>query len=249
MNIANIALMISKILQRFPCAHDAARKIYCTFNPGIRFCIEKVFQHSDEIFVLKIGANDGIHNDPLADFMLHDSRFRGVLVEPIPMYAKLLAANYESTGRFKIEQVAITAEPGSKTMYFVNEGSTDHNGNTIPALYRGVASLYRSHVEKHLPPAMRSAIAEVSVECVTVSILLARNSFVRVDLVQIDAEGYDFIVVKQLDFSVIRPKIVIFERKHLSKEDQLAAKEHMTNAGYEVRSQGVDFLCISRISI
>jgi FkbM family methyltransferase len=246
MSLAFFALRTSKALRRFPLIHDSIRRLYCVFRPGIRFWVERTFRNFDEVSVLKIGANDGVKNDPLADFLLHDQRYRGLLVEPIPSYAEMLLENYEGTGRFKIEQAAITAEDGRTTMYYVDETATDSNGQPVPEWQRGVASMDRAHVERHLRPEMYEAITQTTVECLSLASLLARNNVRKIDLLQIDAEGDDYVVLKQFDFSVFRPKLVIFERKHLSKEDDLAARTLMERTGYQTKPLETDYLCIAR---
>jgi FkbM family methyltransferase len=243
METSSFALKASQTLKKIPGIHNIARRIYCVFRPGLRFQIEQTFRNYKEVFVLKIGANDGVENDPLAEFLMNDLRYRGLLVEPIPAYAKMLSANYEKTGRFKIEQAAIAAQEGEIAMYYVDEKATDRNGQTLPTWLRGVASLDRAHVEKHLAPEMHEAIRETKVACFSVTGLLARHKVRKVDLLQIDTEGYDYIVVQQFDFSAFRPRIVVFERKHLSREDQSAAKALMENAGYKVKTLETDFLC------
>lgn len=243
MDTSSIALKASNSLKKFPAIHNIARRIYCVFRPGLRFQVEQAFRKYDDVFVLKIGANDGVENDPLAEFLMNDSRYRGLLVEPIPFYARMLSANYEGTGRFKIEQAAIAAQEGETAMYYVDEKATDPNGQPLPTWLRGVASLDRAHVEMHLPPETRGAIRETKVACFSVAGLLARHGVRKVDLLQIDTEGYDYVVLRQFDFSAIRPRIVVFERKHLSREDQSAAKMFMENAGYKVKTLETDFLC------
>ncbi|MGA3266052.1 MAG: FkbM family methyltransferase [Verrucomicrobiota bacterium] len=246
MNSSSFALNTSKLLRRFPLIHSAVRRIYCIFRPGLRFRVEQAFRNFDEVFVLKIGANDGVESDPLADFLLNDGRYRGLLVEPIPQYANMLSANYEKTGRFMIEQAAIAMKDGKTTMYFVDEKATDSKGQPLPVWLRGVASLDRAHVEKHLLPEMRGAIRETTVDCLSVASLLVRNEVRKVDLLHIDAEGHDYSILQQFNFSVIRPKIVIFERKHLSKQDESAAKAIMERFGYEVKMLETDCLCIAQ---
>jgi FkbM family methyltransferase len=247
MNIPAIALKISEMVRRFPFIHRAMRRFCCIFRPGMRFYIEQNFRKFNEVFVLKIGANDGVESDPLAEFLLNDKRYRGVFVEPIPQYAKMLSANYDGTGRFKIEQAAIAAQDGSMLMYYVDENVTDSKGQKVPEWLRGVAGLDRTHVEKHLfSPEMHQAIRQTTVECLSMASLLARNKMHAVDLLQIDTEGYDFMVLKQIDFSVLRPKIVIFEPKHLSQKDDSEAKMFMEKAGYEVKIFETDFLCLDR---
>src|SRR5437773_3795326 len=109
MNFAALVLRISKATERFPLLHKLARRSYCVFRPGIRFQTEAAFKDYQDIFVLKIGANDGITNDPLATLLLTDARYRGLLVEPIPMYAAMLRENYGTCRRFAFEQAEVTA--------------------------------------------------------------------------------------------------------------------------------------------
>ena len=244
MYLSTLALSISKATKRFPRLHNLARLAYCLFRPGIRFQIERAFIHQNEIVVLKIGANDGVENDPIADLLLDDSRYRGVLVEPVPYYAKLLADNYRNTGRFRIEQVAIAAASGTATMYYVTENSLEILGSPLPHWLRGVTSLDRSHVLKHLAPDVHSIVEETVVECLNVKGLLERNHVEKIGLLQIDAEGFDWVVLEQFDFGVFRPKVVLFERRHLNTRDQESAQSKMEQAGYQVSPMETDFFCL-----
>lgn len=246
MDISVIALGISERIRKFPMLHKTARRAYCTIRPGIKFQIEETFRREKEIFVLKIGANDGVESDPIADYLLHDIRYRGILVEPIPHYARLLSENYQGTGRFKIEQVAISAVAGTFKMYHIAENASEIVGTPVPEWLRGVASLSREHVLGHVAPNMHDIVSESAVECVTVKMLIERNDVKCLNLLQIDAEGYDWIVLQQFDFARFRPKVVLYERKHLSESDQKASREKMESAGYNVKALETDFLCLLR---
>jgi FkbM family methyltransferase len=245
MNLSILALRVSDLLKQFPLIHKALRRLYCVFRPGIRFRMEKAFRSEKDIFVLKIGANDGLKDDPIGDYLVRDSRYRGVLVEPVPHYARLLMNNYGLTGRFTIEQLAIAASSGVIKMYYVAENASELLGKKFDVTaFRGIASLDRNHLVKHLPAEYDSIIEETSVESVTVKELLKRNQIKHIDLLHIDAEGYDWIILQQFDFNLLRPRIVLFERKHLTKEDQDASRSMMQNAGYQVKAMETDFFCL-----
>src|SRR5207302_8625176 len=164
MNWAALVLRISKITERFPRFHRIARRAYCVFRPGILFQTEAAFKDYQDIFVLKIGANDGITSDPLATLLLTDSRYRGLLVEPIPMYAAMLRANYGTCSRFAIEQAAVAASSGTVSMYYVDENALKGIEPGTANWVRHVASLDRLQVIKHLSPEMHSAVNEESVD-------------------------------------------------------------------------------------
>src|SRR5687768_15330047 len=72
------------------------------------------------VFV-KVGANDGLSGDPCSDILLGDSRWSGVLIEPVPHCFRRLQRNFGDSSRFRLEQVAIGAIPGKAKFYFVDE--------------------------------------------------------------------------------------------------------------------------------
>jgi hypothetical protein len=110
--IKNIPLKISNQLKAYPLLHDFLREIYCIFYPGIRATILKAFKNYKKITVVKIGAMDGICADPLSSFLLNDPRVDGILVEPMQQYVDELERNFGATGRYKIQQVAISDYDG-----------------------------------------------------------------------------------------------------------------------------------------
>lgn len=247
MNFPSFALRVSEFLEQFPLVHRGLRRVYCLFRPGIRFSVEKAFRHQSDIFVLKIGANDGVRYDPIGDYLLSDRRYHGVLVEPVPYYARLLADNFALTARFSIQQVAVSQSSGQMKLYYIPENASERLGQYFDvAATRPLASLERKHVLKHLAPEYHNIVESVTVECLTVKDLLRRNHIKHIDLLNIDAEGHDWIILQQFDFDRVRPKIVLFEREHLNREDQEAAREMMQNAGYQVKTREMDFLCLLR---
>jgi hypothetical protein len=56
----------------------------------------------------------------------------------------------------------------------------------------------------------------------------------KIDAVIIDTEGYDFEILKMIDFQRFRPKLVIYEHLHLNKEDMRAAGQLLEGLGYDV---------------
>jgi hypothetical protein len=92
---------------------------------------------------------------------------------------------------------------------------------------------------------MHSAVKEASVECLAVNELLSRNNIQKIDLLHIDCEGLDYVILRQFDFTTLRPRIVLFEQKHLTAEDRQAAKTMMQRAGYKVEQMETDVLCLA----
>jgi FkbM family methyltransferase len=245
LNLPTFAVRVSELVKQFPLLHKGLRRLYCLFHPGIRFHVAQTFRSQKDIFVLKIGANDGITNDPIGEYLLSDSRYHGVLVEPVPYYAQLLADNFALTARFSIEQVAVSQSSGQIKVYYIPENASDRLGQYFDvAATRPLASLERKHLLKHLAPEYHNIVESVTVDCLTVKDLLSRTHIKHIDLLNIDAEGHDWIILQQFDFDRVRPKIVLFEREHLNRVDQEAARKMMQNAGYQVKAVERDFLCL-----
>ena len=82
-------------------------------------------------------------------------------------------------------------------------------------------------------------------ECLTVDALLSRHNVQKIDLLHIDCEGFDYVILRQFDFTTLRPRIVLFEQKHLTVEDRQAAKIMMELAGYKVEEMETDIFCLA----
>jgi FkbM family methyltransferase len=246
MRIRTIAYKISCKLKTNPALHRALRKVYCFFSPGILSTIEQTFKQHQEVIVVKVGANDGVTNDQLSDFMRQDVRFRGFLVEPIPMYASLLEKNYGHFGRFTSVRAAITEQDATCKVFYLNESGPLSSGQPVPSCYRGVASLSRRHVERHLPHSLHERIDIQTVDGLSVETLCKQYNIEAINIIHIDTEGADYDILKQFDFNKVHPEIVLYEHKHLGAREKAAARALMQKHGYHVNEFEVDSLCILR---
>ena len=82
------------------------------------------------------------------------------------------------------------------------------------------------------------------VECLTVGSLLSKTGFESVDIIQIDAEGYDYEIVKSIDFDKLRPDIVCFEFLTLSESDRAECLRFMVKNGYRWAREGRDLFAV-----
>ena len=89
---------------------------------------------------VQIGANDGMLEDPLREFILAN-RWRGVLVEPVPYLFERLQRTYRDIDRVSLENVAIADREGSMPFYYVRESSGDP---TVPVWHAGLGSFSRA---------------------------------------------------------------------------------------------------------
>ena len=100
-----------------------------------------------------------------------------------------------------------------------------------------IASLDRDNVLRHanVMPDVAERVRPVKVETVRLDTLLHRHGVERIDLMHVDAEGFDDHIVEQIDTRAPwAPRYVIFENKHLSPARYRRARAFLRERGYRV---------------
>ncbi len=196
--------------------------------------------------LVKIGAHDGVQNDPLRELIVANPQWTVLFIEPVRAVYDRLLQNYPSSGGlYRFENVAIADQPGTKPFYYVSDEITKAIAN-VPWWYDELGSFDRNHIVKHDPIFEPFIIAE-NIRCDTLAAVLDRHGLTAgVDFIHIDTEGYDYEVLKQIDFSPRRLRAILYENKHLSDSDNAAAEALLEAAGYRTKQFGEDTLAIRR---
>jgi FkbM family methyltransferase len=184
-----------------------------------------------DAFVVQIGANDGTAGDPLVEGF-RQTRWSGLLVEPVPHLYEMLVARYRDRPRIRIERAAVSTRDGEAPLYRLRTvpGHSPEWFNQLATLDREVLLKHRSSI-----PEIDSLVIEERVPTMRLDTLLARHGISRIDLLVIDAEGHDFEILRTLDLARFRPKVLMFEHQHLSEHDKQAAYALLETAGYDLR--------------
>ncbi len=190
---------------------------------------------TEDFFFVQVGANDGVRFDPIHSYV-KAFQWRGVLVEPVPYLFEELKANYRDAPQLHFERAALARKNGTAFFY------TIRNEPGLPDAVRGLGSLEREVILAHkvLVPGLESLIEEITVPAMTLMRLIEKHGAKKLDLLQIDTEGYDFEVLKMLDFSAIKPAIIHFEHIHLSSTDWREACHLLASNGYRLAHMGSD---------
>jgi len=85
-------------------------------------------------------------------------------------------------------------------------------------------------------------IQRISVPTLTVATLLDRFSVRSIDLLQIDAEGFDFEIIKLFDRSRVWPSLIRFEHYNLTPADRKECTHFLAARGYRMLRDGIDFI-------
>jgi FkbM family methyltransferase len=188
---------------------------------AIRSCLPFVVAHellrNSKLTFLQIGAFDGVGEDDLRDIVVAH-KLRGVLVEPQPTAFARLKNTYRNQPYVTLLEAAIAEECGVRDLY----------------CKRGEASMAASFDRTHL---LKHNIADVdivrhSVACHTVESALQAAGLSHVDLLQIDAEGYDWPIIRSINFERLKPRIIRFEYRIMPPGDADDCLELLASHGY-----------------
>ncbi len=167
-----------------------------------------MFEHGPVCNFIQVGAYDGVSTDPLHRYIGRYS-WRGIMLEPQPGPAARLRRLYKDNASIVILEAAVDSERTTRTLYTVE-------GDNLPQWAGGMASFDREQILKqdYLIPGIANMIREVRVECIPFNdIIDAHPDAIRLDLLQIDAEGADGRILSWFPFGQIKPGVVHWEIK------------------------------------
>jgi FkbM family methyltransferase len=185
-----------------------------------------------DFYFVQIGANNGITVDPMRPFILKH-HWRGVLVEPHPAAFAQLVANYRGEPQLAFEN-AVIAEHDGVTAFYTPKARPGLLVDLTPASSFDRAAVAR--ISRHYD----TEVEELTLPALTVRSLLAKHGVRSLDLVQVDAEGFDDRVVAMFAGSGVLPAIFHFETGSLTPERVRACLDLLADLGYRVVTVGLD---------
>ena len=195
------------------------------------------------VFV-EIGANDGEQHDHLRPLILSRA-WSGVMVEPVPYVFERLRGNYGHLERVALENVAIAERDGRFPFYYpAPVEDTAREG--LPDWYDGIGSFSRDEVLSHAReiPDIDERLMCTEVPCLSFESLCERHDIDHLDLLVVDTEGYDWEIIKTIDFSARAPRLVVYEHFHLRPAERDRCRAHLEDAGYETLAEHFDTFCL-----
>ncbi|MCC5811241.1 MAG: FkbM family methyltransferase [Ectothiorhodospiraceae bacterium] len=186
---------------------------------------------------LQIGANDGRTNDPLFPVI---QRFNlvGICVEPLPEAFELLQETYRGNANVTLVQRAVGPSEGQMDLYMAGlpEAATDEDRKDA---YRKATLSRESAIAKTRKACKLSSDAEAEgrlecrqVQASTLVGLVEEFGNPRVDILQIDAEGEDWNILRQAEALPSLPAFVNLEHKGLDREQRAEMHAWFSREGY-----------------
>ncbi|CAK0841345.1 unnamed protein product [Prorocentrum cordatum] len=162
-----------------------------------------------------------------------------------------MAAAFGNTERLRAMQVAVCPEKSGSVPFYVvdSERLVRDHPDTPKWAAKQLSSMDRHHIVKHARSlamkrsAWEAYIQEIAVPCLTPADLLAAASLppAQVDLLQVDAEGFDGKIVRTfLNLPEVNPKVIRFEQKHLPRQELGNLTSYLRARGYRVEQISSD---------
>lgn len=194
-----------------------------------------------ETFILQIGAMDGRTGDPVHPFLMQQD-WPALLAEPVKDQFERLQETYRDRPLVRLANMAVAGHDGTAPFYRVNPEAI--KAGAVPAWGHGASSLYVDRTALNWDH-IRPHVGTEMVECLTLPSLLAQYDIRHFDVLQIDAEGHDFEILRQLDFGRYRPAIINLEIVNLPESEQDACKTLLGAQGYVFEKTGYDLVAVA----
>lgn len=237
--------------------HSKSKSKKQSFTP-YEAALQTMLACRDRVRIVQVGANDGSINDPVYNFVKSaPDRTDILLVEPHEDLIPYLRENYAFHPNATIFQGAV-GPPGRLELYAVDRAYW-RALKPIPYArnwpdYRaptGVTSAKREHVHAWLKKHLRDskdadrAIRSFQVSCMDIAGLLVETGIeTEIDVLQIDAEGYDDTVIYNANLDTLKPRLINFESAHMPQDRLSALETYLHGQGYRVAKFDMDALAI-----
>lgn len=230
-------------------------KLYCKYfyEPKPNTLKEKLnekMKGKQPFYFVQVGGNDGFANDPLFKFV-KKYNLQGVILEPQKeVFNNRLKRTYRGTKGVALENLAVSDKSGMRKLYKIAvsnsrwaTGLATFDKEVLEGQVRGDRVQSKARRESaELPSNLDDWITYEEVDCITIEDVLKKHNMQELDLLQIDTEGYDYEIIKTIDFSKLKPSFIAFEYVHLSQQEQEECKQLLRQNGYEITEFDNDIL-------
>jgi len=221
----------------------------------LQVALEEVMSNNDYTIV-QLGAYVGdTANDPMFSTIKQSSsqglqigngRCQIILVEPVKQYFDELRQNYSDVHGVHFENVAVASESGKATLYQLGVDPIDHG---YPEWLSQLSSLKEERISQLVNDDikrfyMNHRVAH-EVDCIKFDTLVERYSLTKIDLLQIDIEGYEYDLLRTIDFDSLPIRFINYESEVMFG-NKLKCERLLRSKGYCTMDYAQDTFCFGR---
>ena len=198
----------------------------------------------DEFSFIQIGSNDGKTGDPIYPIIRRiPNKCKGIVVEPVKFLFNQLKETYKGFKNVIPYEFAVVSSI-SDSMIFYRLEEKDDDGNLIRFNQCGSFKLDHLLLLKDKVPDIEKYIVKEEVKQITLNSLINISGLEKIDLLHVDAEGYDWEILRDLNFDFIKPRVIIFEHSNLDPINYMEAVKFFKFEGYFIYECFNDTICI-----
>lgn len=206
--------------------------------------IDGIFKMAGEFNIktfVQIGSNDGKKNDPLHAYILKNS-WTGILVEPDSANFKKLTNNYSHVNGLIFENLGIGPVRGEMPFYRLKDITEQE-----PGWYDQVGSFDRDTFIKniHYVQDLETRMTTEPLPVITFEDLLQKNNFPKVDLLHTDTEGFDYKILRSINFAEHDIRLVLFEAEWMTQFELRELIQYLRKYNYRIFRCGVDYAAVN----
>jgi FkbM family methyltransferase len=226
------------------------RNIYKPRPGTIEAFLDKYSREHKPVTFLQVGANDGFINDPLHMLIKRDN-WQGVFLEPLPdVFNEYLARLHRKKPEITAINAALDHNDGTRPLYKLSV-SRERWAHGLSSFNREVLvkKLTDGSMERNmrrqgvtLPASEDECIIVEDVVTISPETLMKKFGSREPDLLVIDAEGYDYEILKMLDLDRIFPEVIIYEEMLFDEKTAVECREYLRSHGYSCHSIKRDVL-------
>lgn len=213
--------------------------------------LQSYSESKPQIYFIQIGSNDG--NDEVTP-LRRKFGWKGIMIEPLrDVFEQMVLFNARDLG-IVFENCAISQSTGNKTIYRVGIS----NAKWATALTSFDPKVIKAHLRNgfiqecakgegiDMPKNEEKIIKSELIKTLTFSDLLAKYKISDFDILLIDTEGYDYEILKLIDFKITKPSIIIYENKHLPRKTYKNSIALLKRFGYRIFGDGSDTIAVNK---
>ena len=157
----------------------------------------------------------GAHNGLGLEELILKQKNKVLLIEPVNYNLQSLKNRFKDINNIIFENVGVSDEKRQLKFYYVKESSVKKLGKEWGS---GIGSFKKKHLLDHHRKRFQiteSDIEEVDIKIVVFNDLVEKYNIYEIEYLFIDTEGYDYQIIKSIDFNKTKINKVKFEYKHL----------------------------------
>ena len=197
--------------------------------------IEAVIKNKENVSVI-VGAHDFTSFDFLSEIVKkYDSKL--ILFEPRDLSFQSLKTNILNLNLSNCHPYQFFIHPSLKeiVMYSVKTESLCR----YPAWAEGIASMSKEHLLKHVA---EEDIEEIKTKCISPDNWHSVLGIGKINLLQIDTEGFDFEILKSVNIPYHNPSVIKVEVANLKELEKIDLVCYLSSFGYDCIFNGEDVI-------